>query len=85
MTAIEKHGFAHHAALVERMAGTLGVDLSRAIEGGDISFDGVDDAVHSCMGCPDPEGCAIWLGDHTEGANAAPEICQNRVLFKQLG
>ncbi len=37
------------------------------------------------LGCPDPEGCANWLGDHPEGANAAPEICQNRGLFQQLG
>lgn len=80
-----KQGFAFHADLVRRMAGKLGLDLTRELEVGRISFDGMDDAVHRCMGCSDPEGCTLWLDEHQGGSHDAPEICQNRALFKRLG
>ncbi len=80
-----QEGFAFHADLVSRMAGKLGLDLTRELDAGRISFDGMDDAVFRCMGCSDPEGCALWLEEFEGGAQEAPEICQNRALFKRLG
>lgn len=80
-----RQGFAYHADLVARMAATQGLDLTEEVEAGRISFAGLDDAVHRCMQCADPEGCQLWLGSHDGGSHDAPEICQNRALFKRLG
>ncbi|KPN64106.1 hypothetical protein XMM379_001031 [Aliiroseovarius sp. xm-m-379] len=80
-----RQGFAYHADLVERMAATQGLNLTEELEAGRISFTGLDDAVHRCMQCSDPEGCQLWLDNHEGGSHSSPEICQNRGLFKRLG
>ncbi|MDA5093321.1 DUF6455 family protein [Aliiroseovarius sp. KMU-50] len=85
MKDIVRQGFAFHAKLVERMAAKLGLDMTEEVEAGRMSFTGLDDAVHRCMNCSDPEGCQLWLDNHEGGAHDAPEICQNRKLFKRLG
>ena len=81
-----------HAALMNRMAEVLGVDLTEAMAKSALSGTEWRDAVVRCTGCSDPEGCLHWLSqkdapeDH-EGAataEAAPDFCNNRLLMGRL-
>lgn len=85
MKNIVRQGFAYHAELVSHMATKLGVDLTHEVEAGRMNFTELDNAVHRCMQCSDPEGCQIWLDNHPGGSHEAPEICRNRKLFNRLG
>lgn len=76
-----------YAALMNRMAETLGVDLSEAIAEGRLPAEGWREAVVRCTGCSDPEGCQHWLAEHAadEAApDAAPGFCRNRDLMDSL-
>ena len=73
----------HHAGLVDRMAGTVGVDLEQAVLDGALRFDAIADAVLRCTGCPDPAHCAGWLARH-DTADAPPGYCRNAALFAGL-
>jgi len=73
-----------HAALLDEMAQTLGIDLEEAAIRGDLRIDDISEAVLRCTGCPDPRHCRHWLQDHTEGATATPDYCSNAALFQQL-
>ncbi len=73
-----------HAALVDRMATTLGVDLEQKIMEGKLDFDGLSDAVLACSGCSNPDECEKWLDAQAETGGAAPEVCRNSDLFERL-
>lgn len=88
-----------HAALMNRMAETLGVDLSAAIAEGRLPAEAWREAVVRCTGCSDPEGCQHWLAEHAEpeaqtGAQTgtqtgtrtevAPGYCRNKDLMQSL-
>jgi hypothetical protein len=76
--------FARHAALVDRMADTLGVDLEERTLRGDVSVDEIGDAVLACTGCESPGACGGWLDSHAEGAGQPPRYCRNADLFARL-
>lgn len=74
-----------HAALVNRMAETLGLDLSRATREGRLSAETWRDAVMSCTSCADPGNCTLWLAEHHDtGAEAPPDYCRNTDLMGRL-
>ncbi len=73
-----------HADLVDRMAGTVGVDLEQAMMEGLMTFDQLGDAVLSCTECSQPGTCKKWLALQQEVADAAPSYCRNRDMFRRL-
>ena len=73
-----------HAALVDRMANALGVDLEEAVLRGDMPVDAVGDAVLRCTGCTNPQNCESWLPSSDEKRNAAPGYCRNNELWATL-
>lgn len=81
-----------HAALMNRMAETLGVDLEEALRLGKISSADWRDALVECVGCVDPACCAQWLGEHAAPEDrlakppqdCPPEFCNNRMLMERL-
>lgn len=72
-----------HAALVDRMALKLGVDLQEAAIGGSVSIDEITDAVLRCTGCTNPDHCdrALVL-QNSDGR--PPEYCRNQELLARL-
>ena len=74
----------HHAALMDRVAERLGIDLEAAVFDGKMAFDEVSEAVLRCANCPNPQDCAHWLAREEAQAAAAPVYCQNRALFERL-
>ena len=76
-----------HAALMNRMAETVGVDLTAAIADGRLPAEAWREAVVRCTGCSDPEGCQHWLGAHAAddvAPDTAPDYCRNRDLMDSL-
>jgi len=80
-----------HAALVNRMAQVLGVDLTEAMSKGKLSGEDWCEAVVRCTGCTAPETCMAWLSERPapediEGpaAEAAPHYCNNRLMLARL-
>ncbi|TDK41242.1 DUF6455 family protein [Antarcticimicrobium luteum] len=73
----------HHAALLDRMAGALGIDLEEAALSGRLTVDEISDAVLRCTGCAGPAHCTSWLAMRV-GARAAPGYCRNRDLMARL-
>lgn len=78
----------HHAALVDRMASTQGVDLEERMMAGVMRPDEISDAVLACTGCAASGRCAHWL-DRTEAegiatAEKTPDYCRNAELFARL-
>ncbi len=73
-----------HAALVDRMAETLGVDLEEATLKGQITPDTLCDVVLRCTGCTNPDGCGHWLDAHQDGADTVPDMCRNGDVFQLL-
>ena len=73
-----------HAALVDRMAGALGLDLEEIALRGDLSVDEIGDAVLACTGCSQPGACEHWLEAHEAGAAQQPGYCRNAELFARL-
>lgn len=72
-----------HAALVDRMALTLGVDLQEAAIGGSVSIDEITDAVLRCTGCTNPYHCDRALAlQNSDGQ--PPEYCRNQELLARL-
>lgn len=78
------HDFKRHAALVDHMAGALGVDLEEQMLRGRLSFGGLEDAVFACTGCHKPGECEHWLAAQDGTADAAPDYCRNTDLFRRL-
>lgn len=73
----------HHADLMDRMAGTQGVDLEERMMAGVLRPEQVSDAVLACTGCASADACGQWLA-RTERAEATPNYCRNADLFAQL-
>lgn len=75
----------HHAMLVNRMAETLGLDLTRALDEGRLSSETWRDAVIACTGCEKPCDCLSWLNRAAaEPVAHAPDYCRNDALFTEL-
>lgn len=77
-----------HAALVDRMAGTQGVDLEERMMAGVMHPDEVSDAVLACTGCAASDACEQWL-DRAEAkagepGEKTPDYCRNAALFSRL-
>ncbi|SIS68348.1 DUF6455 family protein [Phaeovulum vinaykumarii] len=74
-----------HAALVNRMGRTLGIDMSDQIRSGRLTPDQWCGVVLRCTECSDPKDCASWLAQN-EGQELAapPEYCTNRNLMMRL-
>ncbi len=75
----------HHAALVGEMARVRGVDIGQAMLDGKLSGEAYRNAVRRCMSCETPEACAVWLAEHSAGADSAPDYCRNGRLLNRLG
>jgi hypothetical protein len=73
-----------HAALVDRMANALGIDLEQKAMEGQIDFDQISDAVMACSGCSNPEDCTHWLDAQQGQTDTTPDICRNAELFARL-
>lgn len=79
-----------HAALVDRMAETLGVDLEEAVMRGQLAPDALPDMVLRCTSCANPECCEAWLDQQraasAEATRAAttPYFCRNAEAFDVL-
>lgn len=78
--------FKTHADLLDRMAAHLGVDLEEAAIAGDLSIDGLTDAMLRCVECSAPDGCRIWLDRRENGelSDRTPGFCRNRSLLHSL-
>jgi len=72
-----------HEILVNRMAGTLGVDLDEAELRGQITPGERNDMTLACTKCSDPGGCDQWLGENAK-ADRAPAYCRNADLLAAL-
>lgn len=78
-----KQNLKAHAALVDRMAQTVGVDLEEAVLQGTARFDDLAEAVLRCTQCSDPAHCAEWLEEDRQ-RDATPAYCRNKDLFAAL-
>lgn len=76
--------FDKHASLVNRMAGTLGVDLAEEMLRGSLPPQDLRSTVLNCMGCKEAEACGAWLDANAAGAEAAPGFCRNRERLQAL-
>ena len=74
-----------HAALVDRMGSTLGLDLEEMALRGEVTTDEIADAVLSCSACSSPGACETWLDAHAgTGSDRTPGYCRNADLFERL-
>lgn len=75
-----------HAALVSRMAETLGLDLTDALAHGVLTGEQWREAVLRCTGCDDPDACLSWMVARggAQAIAAAPQPCRNAALFDDL-
>ena len=73
-----------HAALVDHMADTLGLDLQEEAMRGRLTFSEIEDAVLRCTGCTQPEACEHWLATRGGSAEEPPAYCRNADLFDDL-
>lgn len=73
-----------HAALVDQMAETLGVDLEEVAMRGEVQIDEISDAVLSCTACSNPGACQGWMDEHKDGATQTPDYCRNSEMFQRL-
>ena len=73
-----------HADLVDRMAGTLGLDLEEKVYAGQLDPETLCDAILRCTGCSDPNGCEAWMARQTAPVDATPLMCRNGEVFAAL-
>ena len=76
--------FDRHAALVDKMADTVGVDLSEAVQRGNLAPEALLSTVYNCYGCAQGDACARWLAENSNGAPETPDYCRNGDLFATL-
>lgn len=76
--------FDTHAELVNRMAGTLGVDLAEEMLRGNLPPQALRATVLNCMGCRETGACATWLDAHGEGSDVTPGYCRNKERLQGL-
>lgn len=73
-----------HADLVDRMVGTLGIDLEESMMRGHLRPGELSDAVLRCSGCTDPGHCAGWLAQQTGIVEQGPAYCRNTEMLADL-
>lgn len=79
-----------HAALMNRMAQALGVNLTEMMLQGKLGGEDWREAVVRCAGCPEPTECLHWLSAHDEDNGRAkpeaeaPDYCTNRDMMARL-
>ncbi len=72
-----------HLRLLEEMSQTVGADLVRAYEDGQISSENWANMVQQCRGCAEPGKCQKWLATR-ETAAETPAYCSNRAVLDEL-
>ncbi len=80
----ENQTIRRHAALVDRMASALGLDLEEEVMAGHLDYDSLPDMVLRCTGCSQPDTCAAWLDSAREGEAHAPCYCRNAKALELL-
>jgi hypothetical protein len=77
-----------HAAMMNRMAQVMRVDLTAEMAQGRLSGEDWKDAVVRCTSCSQPEECTLWLSEHDPddelSAEDPPQYCENRLMLKRL-
>ncbi|MEO0667386.1 MAG: DUF6455 family protein [Pseudomonadota bacterium] len=73
-----------HAALVDDMAETRGIDLQDASLRAGLTPDDLADMVHRCAGCTQPDTCAQWLAAQVGTVSETPSFCRNADVFDKL-
>ena len=80
-----------HAAMMDRMARTLGIDLTDEMARDRLSGTDWREALMRCTGCPEPAECLQWLAMQEEAqgngqprATATPDYCMNRLFMAAL-
>ena len=73
-----------HAALVDRMASALGLDLEEEVMSGRLDYDELPDLVLRCTGCSQPDTCAAWLNAEHGVEEHAPCYCRNAKALESL-
>jgi len=79
-----KSKYDEHAELVEKMAETLGVDLTEEMMAGRWTPEDMQSTVSRCLGCTDPSQCKGWLQDNAAGADETPGYCRNKDLLEAM-
>lgn len=74
----------YHQYLLDRMADVLGLDLGLEVDLTRLSRAKLEQAIERCSRCADPQGCELWLEEHSGGATDAPELCRNKALLEHL-
>lgn len=74
----------HHADLVDRMAGALGLDLEEVVMQGRLTPGDLGDAVLNCHGCAHPDACGKWLTNLSSTVSEPPRDCRNAELLRTL-
>lgn len=71
-----------HAALLDRMADALGIDLEEAVIAGKVPFAEIAESVLRCTQCANPGHCETWLETRREEPVGTPQYCRNKELFE---
>lgn len=70
--------------LTRSVARAIGVNLSDALQQGDLSAADYAAMVTRCRMCPHAETCEAWLAVHGAGAEYAPDHCTNAEALNGL-
>jgi len=81
---VDQENLKRHAALMDQMAQTVGVDLEDAVLSGRLAIDEISDAVLRCTKCASPDTCPAWMAGQSEPADRAPDYCGNRSMLQRL-
>lgn len=73
-----------HAALVDTMAQTRGVDLQDASLRAGLTPDDLADMVFRCAGCTQPDVCEKWQAAQVGAVSETPQFCRNAEMFDAL-
>lgn len=63
--------------LTRSVARAIGVNLSDAMNRGELSASEYADMVTRCRKCPNSDTCTAWLAVHGAGAERVPDHCAN--------
>ena len=74
---------AHHADLVEWMAGTVRAELGDAVANHRLSASGHCTAAIRCTTCDASEECRLWMDSHAH-PEGPPAYCRNRDFLERL-
>ena len=75
---------ARHAALMDRMATTQGLDLEEKVLRAELRPDDLVDMVLSCTNCTSPGACQVWLDQAGTREAQTPSYCRNSDAFARL-